>query len=157
MWDKIKQHISNCLKYIEFSSVSGKKEILYCIPKDDFLFQTIHIDHYDPFKHTSYGFKHILCVIDAFTKFIRLYPCKLVTMAETIKHLQDYFRAYSIPKRLISDCGTCYTLMHFAKFLQENSNHVLIAVNTQRVNSQVECFNQIIAPMLAKFVENPCK
>lgn len=100
----------------------------------------------------------MLVVIDAFTKFIRIYPCKSTTSEEAIKHLQEYFCVYSKPKRLISDRGTCFTSSTFKEFLNnENIVHILTAVNTPRANGQVERFNRVITPMLAKLSETPSR
>lgn len=97
-------------------------------------------------------------IIDVFTKFIRLYPCKSTTTEEAVKHLKDYYRAYSSPRRLVRDRGTCFTSGQFAEFVKEKSiEHVLVAVGTPRANGQIERFNRTITPMLAKVAENPNK
>jgi len=54
-----------------------------------------------------------------FTKFIRLYPCKSTTSEEALKHLDNYFRAYSKPKRIVSNRGTCFTSSKFTTTLKE--------------------------------------
>ena len=108
MRKKVKNHISNCLKCIDFSHPSGKFEG-YLHSLDKFLpFQTIHIDDYGPLERYGRGYKHILSIVD-FTKYIKLYPCKSTKYEEAIRHLKEYFRYYSKPKRLISDRGTCFT------------------------------------------------
>ena len=37
-------------------------------------FDCIHLDHYDPLERTGHRLKYIFEIIDAFTKFIKLYP-----------------------------------------------------------------------------------
>jgi len=159
MQEKVKEHIANCLRCIEFSPTSGKTEgFLHSVPKEKLPFVTIHVDHLGPLEKTERNYRHVLVVIDAFTKFIRAYPCKSTTTDESIRHLRDYFRAYSKPKRLISDRGTCFTSDTFKEFLKdENIQHILVAVNTPRANGQVERFNRTIASMLAKLSETPSK
>jgi len=39
----------------------------------------------------------------------------------------------------------------------ENIEYVLIAMNTPRANGQVERFNRVLSPMLAKLSETPTK
>lgn len=93
-----------------------------------------------------------------FTKFISLYPCKSTTTEEAIKHLSDYFRVYSRPKRLISDRETCFTSDAFKEYLKsEKIEHVLVATGTPRANGQIEQFNRMITQMLAKFSETSSK
>lgn len=104
MRQKIKDHLSNCLKCIYFSTPNGKTEgHLHNISKGNLPFQTLHIDHYGPLEKSSKGYKYILSMIDAFTKFIKLYPCKSTKTEESIKHLRAYFNNYSKPNRIISD------------------------------------------------------
>lgn len=160
--EKVREHILNCLKCIEFSPPSGKaEEYLHSIPKENLRscpFATIHFDHLGPLEKTGKGYRHLLVIIDAFTKFVRLYPCKSTTTEETLRHLYDYFRAYSRPTRLISDRGTCFTSDAFKECLKSDSiEHVLVAVGTPRANGQVERFNKMITPMLAKLSETPSK
>lgn len=150
---------SNCLKCITFSSSSGKAEgFLHSIEKEKLPFQTLHVDHYGPLEKTGKGFKFVLSVADAFTKFFKLYACKTTSADEVIKHLKEYFRYYSRPVRVVSDRGSCFTSQAFGDFLRgETIGHVLVAVNTPRANGQVERFHRTLTPMLAKLCESPDK
>lgn len=159
MREKIGEYIANCLRCIEFSPSSGKKEgYLHSISKANVPFDTVHVDHYGPLSKTGRGFKHIFIIVDAFTKHIRLYPCKSTATREVLNHFKDYFRIYGRPRRIISDRGTAFTSDAFEDFVtSEKIDHVLIAVGTPRANGQVERFNRVIAPMLAKLCETPEK
>ncbi|KYN20066.1 Pro-Pol polyprotein [Trachymyrmex cornetzi] len=120
MREKVKEHIANCLRCIEFSPSSGKSEgFLHNIPKEKLPFATIHVDHFGPLEKTGKGNRHILLIVDAFTKFIRVYTCKATTTDESRKCLRDYFRAYSKPKRLVSDRGSCFTSDLFKEFSKD--------------------------------------
>ena len=128
------------------------------IPKNKISFDTIHIDHSGPLENTDHGNKYILSVIDAFTKFIKLYACKSTKTEEVVKHLNDYFRYYSKPKRIISDRGTCFTSKTFSEFIDgKDVKRSLIAVGTPGANGQVERFNRDITPKLAKLCVCPKK
>jgi len=77
MRKKVKEYIQNCLQCIEFSPPSGRAEgFLHSIPKEKVPFATIH---FGPLEETGKGYRHLLIIVDAFTKFIRLYPCKSTT------------------------------------------------------------------------------
>lgn len=117
--------VHNCLRCIEFSLPSGKAEgFLHNIPKEKLPFATIHINHFGPLEKIGKGY----LLIDAFTKFIKVYPCKSTITEESIRHLHDYFRVYSKPKRLISDRGTCSTSDMFKEFVKNESiEHVIIS------------------------------
>ncbi|XP_071053318.1 uncharacterized protein [Onthophagus taurus] len=62
---------------------------------------------------------YILAVIDGFTKYLRLYPCRKTDSKEVIKHLQTYFDTYSKPQRIVSDRGSCFTSNEFKKIVNE--------------------------------------
>lgn len=147
------------MRCIEFAPLAGKQEgFLHNIDKEKTPFQSVHIDHLGPLEKTSKGFKYLFVVVDAFTKFIKLFPCKSTKSNECIQHLADYFRAYSKPKRIISDRGTAFTSTAFKEFLEwEKIKHILIAVGTPRANGQVERYNRVIMPMMAKLCESPDK
>lgn len=77
MKSKIKAHINNCLKCIQFSLPSGKVEgVLHNIPKGEVPFEVILIDHLGLLPCTFTKKKHILVVVDGFTKFVELYAVK---------------------------------------------------------------------------------
>ena len=155
----MKEYIANCLRCIEFSPLNGKQEgYLHSIPKEGLPFHTVHIDHLGPLEKTGKGYKHLLAVIDAFTKFLRLFPCKSTKSEESIRHLEEYFRAYSKPKRMIMDRGTAFTSNAFKDFLEAGKiEQILIAVGTPRANGQIERYNRTITPMIAKLCDTPQK
>lgn len=157
--EKVKTYIDNCLKCIAYSPVSGKAEgYLHSIKKGNLPFNTIHIDHYGPLEKSSRGYKYIFEVIDAFSKFIRFFPCKTVQTSEVITHLNNYFTSYSKPLRIISDRGSCFTSNAFKNFVDEHLiEHVLIATHVPRSNGQIERSNRVLTPVLAKLCETPNK
>ncbi|XP_039490057.1 uncharacterized protein LOC120450884 isoform X1 [Drosophila santomea] len=151
---KCSTHISNCLKCISFSPKTGKTEgFLHNIPKGNKPFEIIHIDHYGPVD-LARPKKHILVIVDAFTKFVRLYATKTTNTKEVIQSLNDYFRAYSRPKCIISDRGACFTSGDFDSFLKEcNVKHIKIATGSPQANGQVERINRSLGPMISKLIE----
>lgn len=150
--EKVKSFISNCLKCITYSPVYGRKEgELHSIPKTPYPFDTIHIDHYGPLEKTGKKNKYLFVIIDAFTKFVRLYPCKTTNAVEVIKYMHEYFRCYSKPRRVVSDRGSAFTSNAFKEFLTEaRIDLVLVATATPRGNGQVERVNRCITAILSK-------
>ncbi|CAD7001655.1 unnamed protein product [Ceratitis capitata] len=149
-------HIENCLKCIAFSNKSGKKEgLLNIIPKGNVPFEMIHIDHYGPINSRFSKYKHVLVVIDAFTKFVRLYPSKTTASKEAVSALREYFRTYSRPKFIVSDRGTCFTSNEFEEFLENNKvEHIKVATNSPQANGQAEIVNKSLGPMIAKLTDS---
>jgi hypothetical protein len=149
---KVRVHIKNCLKCITYASVTGKTEgFLHNIPKGDKPFMTIHVDHYGPLEKTPTGKKFILEVIDSFTKFVTLFAVKSTKTCEVISSLKTYFRFYSVPFRLISDRGSCFTSSEFQKFIEQYGfAHVKVATGTPEANGQIERVNRDLTPILSK-------
>lgn len=59
------------------------------IPKGSIPFEMIHVDHYGPIHSKFTKYKHVLVIIDAFTKFVRLYPAKTTASKEAILALKE--------------------------------------------------------------------
>jgi len=77
---------------------------------------TYHVDHLGPLESTHKDYKHILAVIDAFTKFVWLYPTKTVTSKEVIEKLELQKSIFGNPSRIISDRGTAFTSREFEDY-----------------------------------------
>lgn len=151
---KVKTHISNCLKCLAYSPPSGKTEgILHPIPKGDTPLDVLHIDHLGPIVKQCVAKKYIFLVVDAFTKYVKLYATKTTTSKEAIKALSDYFSNYSKPRMIVSDRGSCFTSQEFKNFMEKQEvKHVLIATGSPQSNGQAERINRVIVPMLSKLV-----
>jgi len=154
--EKCEEHIRYCLKCISFSLTCGKLEgYLHPIPKGNLPFETIHIDHFGPVdKRVSFK-KYILLVVDAFSKFVKLFATKTTSSKETIYYLQQFFQNYNKPKTIISDQGSAFTSQEFKDFLKEQDvQHIKIAVGSPQANGQAERINRIIALCIAKLSNN---
>lgn len=156
MKTKIQNHIRKCLKCIQFSPNSGKVEgELHSIPKGKLPFDTLHIDHLGPMETTKKKNRHILIVVDAFTKYLRLYAVKTTSSKDSIKCLQSYFSSFSRPLRIVSDRGTSFTSEEFSSFLRDhNINQCKIATASPQSNGQAERINRVIIPILSKICSN---
>lgn len=152
---KVEKFIRNCLKCIAYAtSPQARERTLYAIPKVPLPFDTIHIDHFGPLPSVKSKRKHILVVVDAFTKFVKLYPTNSTSTREAIAALEKYFSYYSRPRRIVSDRGTCFTSLEFGAFLlKHNIGHVKVAVCSPQANGQVERVNRILKAMLGKLTD----
>lgn len=158
MRTQVKEYIDNCLKCLSYSASLGKTEgELYIYDKGIKPFDTLHIDHYGPLKKEKDGYTHIFIVIDAFTKFVVLYPVKSTATKETIIALKQYFHHFGTCKRIVSDRGTSFTSKAFSTLMIEfDIKRVKTATATPRSNGQVERVNRFLRSVLAKLsVEDP--
>lgn len=145
----VKKYVESCLECAYAKSSSRKRPPLNPIPKDDTPFGTLHIDHVGPFVKSSKGNTHVFVIIDGYTKFIMLKPVKNTKTSVAINKLREYFSIFGIPKRIISDRGSCFTSSKFKMYLDElGVRHVLNAVATPRANGQVERYNRTLLEAL---------
>lgn len=119
-------------------------------------FEVLHIDHFGPLQETANGYKYILVIIDAFTRYTWLFPTKSTTTKEVCNNLQLLFNVFSIPKEIVSDRGTAFASAEFATFLSElNIKLRKVAVASPWANGIVERVNRFIKSSLTKLVESP--
>lgn len=73
MRQKVHKFISNCIRCIMCSAPARINEHnLYNIPKKTEPFDTLHLDHFGPLPPVNSKRKHVLVIVDAFTKYVRL-------------------------------------------------------------------------------------
>lgn len=152
MRSKIQKVINNCIKCVLAERKKGKPEgLLSPIDKGDTPLDTYHVDHLEPIPSSRKGYKHIFVVIDAFTKFVWLYPTRSITTDEVLTRLKKQATIFGNPRRIISDRGTAFTSHLFEEYCKEQGiRHVLITTGVPRGNGQVERINRIIIPILTK-------
>jgi len=125
--------------------------LLNLIDKRDTPLHIYHINHLGPLSSTKKSYKHILAVVDAFTKFVWLYPTRSTTTEEVLTRLKRQSMIFGNPARIISDQGTAFTSTTFKSYCKEEGiEHVLITTGLSRGNDQIERVNRTIIPVLTK-------
>lgn len=151
MQAKVEKVCRNCIAYIIAEKKSGKKEgLLHPIEKEAPL-DTYHVDHIGPIESTKKNYRHILVVVDSFTKFVWFYPTRSTTTREVVDRLKKQSLIFGNPKRIITDRGTAFTSHEFQEFCDEEQiQHHLIVTGVPRGNGQVERVNRTLIPLLSK-------
>ncbi|XP_025835246.1 uncharacterized protein LOC112905971 [Agrilus planipennis] len=104
-----------------------------------------------PMTATKKRYQHVLVVVDAFTKFVWLYPTKSTDAAEVIDRLTKQSFVFGNPRRIVSDRGTAFTSQAFKDYCKtEKIEHTMIVTGVPRGNGQVERVNRTLLPLLAK-------
>lgn len=68
---RIIDYIDNCLICLMANTATNTREgELQLTENISVPFQVLHIDHFSPLKESTEGLKHILVVVDAFTRFM---------------------------------------------------------------------------------------
>lgn len=146
----VKKYISHCLICIKRKGHHGPKQgFLHPIQKTALPFHTIHLDCTGPFTQSNEGFKHILLIIDGFTKFCLLKPLKTLNAQELVPVLRDVITLFGTPSVVISDRGTNFSSGPIKSFFDElNIEQHLISTGTPRSNGQVERYVSTVTDML---------
>lgn len=148
--EKIEKIISCCALCILAERKQGKKEgQLQPIPKRPL--ETYHVDYLGPMTTSSKAYKHILVVIDGFSKFVWLYPTKTTTARETLEKLGIQQKTFGNPTCIITDKGTAFTATEFKEYCRtERIKHVLTTTGIPRENDQIKRINRIIISVLTE-------
>ncbi|XP_037976041.2 uncharacterized protein K02A2.6 [Plutella xylostella] len=155
---KIDRVILGCVPCILASKKEGKQEgFLSPIDKGELPLETLHIDHLGPLDATKKMYNYILTVVDAFTKFVWIYPTKTLTAKETVEKLRLHQKDYGNPTRYITDKGAAFTGQEFKDYCQEEGiQHHAVTTGIPRGNGQVERVHRIIISVLTKMcIEEP--
>jgi len=94
---KVQNYLNNCLILLTNSAAISREGELQIADTPSQSFQVFHIDHFGPIQGSSNSFKHILVVIDSFSRFTWLFLTKSTGSKETIKHLSYLFQNFNPP------------------------------------------------------------
>ncbi|XP_033760781.1 uncharacterized protein K02A2.6-like [Pecten maximus] len=75
----------------------------------------LHVDYAGPFLGHMF-----LIIVDAYSKWLEVYPTKASTSAVTIDKLRECFSTHGLPEMVVSDNGPCFVSEDFAAFMSEN-------------------------------------
>lgn len=155
MRDQVQDHSRSCITCIAYNPRSRRHDgQLSAVEKPTVPFQVLHVDHLGPLEKGKGKNEYILAIVDAFSKFIKLYPTKTTKTSEVMKSLKNYFHAYSTPIVLISDRGSAFTSATFERFVEDHGiKHIKVATACPKANGQVERYNKTMLPLISKLVE----
>jgi hypothetical protein len=116
----------------------------------------VHADLFGPLKTSDKGKKFILCITDAFTKYVELaaLPNKeAATVAEAI--FDKWICRFGTPIDLVTDQGTefCAKLSN-ELFTRLGTAHLTTSSHHPQCNSQAEVANKTIAKYLSSFCDD---
>uniref|UniRef100_A0AAG5DQC0 RNA-directed DNA polymerase n=1 Tax=Anopheles atroparvus TaxID=41427 RepID=A0AAG5DQC0_ANOAO len=155
---KIEKCIEACVRCILGEKKRGKKEgRLHPIPKGEAPLETFHIDHLGPMPSSKKSYNYIFSVVDAFSKFIWLFPVKTTNAEEAIRKLNVVAQTFGYPRRIICDQGAAFMSKLFEQFCEGNTIELhKIVTGVPRGNGQVEVMHKTIIPLLTKLsLNNP--
>ena len=116
-------------------------------------FRTVHIDHKGPLHPPSNRNLHCLLVIDAFSRFLMVYPVTNTSAQATIAAVEKWIRSFGIPQSIILDRGTAFINTDFINWTKELGNTLRPRTAfSPWTNGKVETQNQHIARYWRNFL-----
>ena len=82
-------------------------------------FRTMLIDHKGPIHPTSASKVHFLLIVDAFSRFLMVYPVRNTTALATITAVEKWILCFGIPQSIIHDRGTAFISTEFINWTKE--------------------------------------
>lgn len=116
--------------------------------KPDTPFHTVHVDVLGPLP-VSNGYKFVVLIIDAFTKFSLLYPITKQDSAELKRVTTQAVSMFGVPKLMITDKGRMFESNDFISFISELGCDLhYITPEMHHVNGQAERYMRTVLNML---------
>ena len=158
MKPKIQSVLACCVTCILATRKGGKAEgFLHPIPKGGVPLDTYHLDHVGKMTATNKNYQYVLTIVDAFTKFVWIYPTKGPGVEEVIRKLDQQQSIFSNPRRFITDRGSAFTSTVFDEYCTKNNiEHIAVTTGVPRGNGQIENVNGVVINCMAKLsIEKP--
>ena len=101
-------------------------------------FEVLHLDHIGSLKADDKGYSYILVIIDAFSRWVELFPTSSVCAYETASCLFQHFGRFGTPAAIHTDRGTAFHNELIAEIHTDRGtafHNVLIAELTRLVGT----------------------
>ena len=82
-------------------------------------FRTIHIDHKGPIHPTSASNVQCFLTVDAFSRFLMVYPVCNTTALATITAIENWILSFGIPQSTFHNRGTAFINTEFVNWTKE--------------------------------------
>lgn len=128
MREKLDEFIKNCLKCIYYSAPPrSNSRNQHSIEKTPLPFHTLHIDHIRPLPALKSKRKHVLLVIDSFTKFVEFYAVNSTNTKEAVYAMKKYFEVYSRLSILVTT--SIGSICMFKTFIKDTASDLSFSNN----------------------------
>ena len=114
-------------------------------------FEVLHLDHIGPLKADDKGYTYILVIIDAFSRWVELFPTTSVCAYETASCLFQHFGRFGTPAAIHTDRGTAF---HNELTLLVGTDHSLSTAYSKEERSNQEVLRHLTAILFDKRVSH---
>lgn len=114
--------------------------------------QSIHIDSIGPLPADSYGHQYIIVIIDAFSRFVELFPTTSLESKWAAKAIIQFVGRYGTPMSVRSDNGSQFKDAFKQALITLKIDHVLTIPHSHQENAIVERANKEVMRHLRHFL-----
>lgn len=145
----VSKYVSHCIVCISQKRVPrAPSQTITSWEKPDTPFNTVHVDALGPLP-VSEGYKFILLIVDAFTKYILLYPIYRQDSSELKRVITQAISLFGVPKLMITDKGRMFEANEFVTWINElGCNLHYITPEMHHANGQAERYMRTVLNML---------
>lgn len=146
----VRNYIKHCLICAVKKTRSGPLQgFIRNIEKPTQPMCVVHADCLGPLPTTEKGFKHVLVMVDAFTKYCVLQPLKTVQTEETKNAFQLFISLFGTPNEIVMDAGKNFKNLKIPEYLDAlGISYHYTTPDVHRSNGQVERYMRTIMNLL---------
>jgi hypothetical protein len=155
-WSEMRQHVSNFIRQCPTcQKMDTRSKETFAQPyslADQRPNKSLSMDTLEV-QYDDLGFKHILVILDNFTRWIELVPIKSLSSDEAAVAIMQHFNRYGCPEDIRTDNSTQFIneqLAFVTKWWQVN--HIRITPHSHEENGMVERANKEVLRHLRAFV-----
>ncbi|KAL0810648.1 hypothetical protein ABMA28_010755 [Loxostege sticticalis] len=145
----VQKYVAHCLVCISHKKVPrAPSQPIHSWEKPEVPFETIHMDALGPLPEAD-GYRYVLIVIDAFSKFSLLYPMYRQDSNELKRHVTNAISLFGAPKLIVADRGRMFQSAEFLDWVRDMGCEVhLITPEMHQSNGQVERYCRTVLNMI---------
>lgn len=145
----VAKYISHCLVCISKKRVPrAPHQPISSWEKPDVPFHTLHLDALGPLPDSE-GYKFVMLVVDAYSKFCLLYPIYRQDVSELKRTFMNAISLFGVPKLVVTDRGRMFESAEFTKLLAEIGCDIhYITPEMHNSNGQVERYVRTVLNMI---------
>lgn len=110
--------------------------------------EIVSIDYISNLVTSTNKNRHILVIVDLFSKFVKAYPCQKCDTNTTILLINKYYREIGKPRKILTDNATYFNNDRFKSFCHENNINLNFTSIRHPQGNPVERYNQEVIKFL---------
>lgn len=145
----VKKYVSHCLVCLSHKrQPRAPLQPITSWDKPDLSFDTIHVDVLGPLAESE-GYKFVLILVDAFSKYCLMYPIYRQDLAESRRVITNAVSLFGTPKLIVADRGRMFDNPEFASWVNELGSDIhLITPGMHQSNGQVERYCRTVLNLI---------